>query len=141
MGHFSPVQLGHTISRRLLPRQQAMTSVSKRQKFTSAEHKASDISQKTNEQECTAPTTHKPKPVANLPLWQRLGPFSKAFGAYDRTQRQRPYFTVFCSSVVIYLCGDLAAQNIGGEEYEPSRTARNIVIGGLCSTPSYKWYV
>ena len=75
------------------------------------------------------------------PLWQRLGPLSKTMGAYGRAQQRRPYFTQFCSSVVIYLCGDLAAQRIGSEQYEPNRTARNIIIGGICSVPSYKWYV
>jgi len=80
-----------------------------------------------------------PDTIALVPLWQRLGPLSKAFSAYGRAQRKRPYVTQLCSSLVIYLCGDLSAQNIGGDDYNPWRTVRNMTIGGICSIPSYKW--
>lgn len=43
------------------------------------------------------------------------------------------------TSLVTYLCGDLIAQEIGGEEYDAGRTARMLVIGGLASIPGYKW--
>ena len=86
----------------------------------------------------TVPT---PNTVPPLPLWQRLGPLSTVFTAFGRSQRLRPYTTQLCSSLIIYLCGDLAAQNIGDEVYNPWRTVRNMIIGGICSIPSYKWHV
>ena len=141
MGHFPPFYIGCTIPRRLLSRQQARVSIPRRQKFTTTKHNASGIPKETTERKGKTSVTLKPEIIATLPLLQRLGPLSKAFGIYDRAQRRRPYLTVFCSSVVIYLCGDLAAQNIGAEGYELSRTVRNITIGGICAVPSYKWYV
>ena len=82
-----------------------------------------------------------PGTLPPLPIWQRLGPLSTAFNAYGRAQRKRPYTTQIVSSLVIYFCGDLAAQLVGGDEYEVKRTGRNLVIGGLASLPSYLWYV
>jgi hypothetical protein len=82
-----------------------------------------------------------PATVANVPLWQRLGPLSRGFQAYGRSQRKRPYATQFCSSLVIYFLGDLSAQNINGDEYDPKRTLRALVISAGSSIPSYKWYV
>ena len=80
-----------------------------------------------------------PNIVANLPIWQRLGPLSKGLQAYSRSQRKRPYTTQFCSSLVIYFLGDLSAQNISGDEYDPKRTMRALVISAFSSIPSYKW--
>ena len=78
--------------------------------------------------------------VALLPLWQRLGPLSKGFNAYNQAQKKRPYATQVASSLVIYLCGDLSAQKLGGEEYNPWRTSRNLIIGCISSIPAYRWY-
>jgi protein Mpv17 len=88
-----------------------------------------------------AKTVPTPNSLSPLPLWQRLGPLSTIFAAYGKSQRTRPYTTQLCSSLVIYLCGDLAAQTIGDEDYNPLRTVRNMIIGGICSIPSYKWYL
>jgi hypothetical protein len=82
-----------------------------------------------------------PATVANVPIWQRLGPLSRGFRAYGRSQRKRPYATQFCSSLVIYFLGDLSAQNINGDEYDPKRTLRALVISAGFSIPTYKWYV
>jgi hypothetical protein len=82
-----------------------------------------------------------PNTVANLPLWQRLGPLSRGFQAYGRSQRKRPYTTQFCSSLVIYFLGDLSAQHINGDEYDPKRTLRALVISAGSSIPSYNWQV
>ncbi|MCJ1388846.1 Dihydroorotate dehydrogenase (quinone), mitochondrial [Xylographa bjoerkii] len=76
-----------------------------------------------------AKTIPTPDTVSALPLWQRLGPLSTGFNTYAKAQRKRPYVTQFCTSLVIYFCGDLAAQKIGKEEYNPWRTVRNIIIG------------
>lgn len=82
-----------------------------------------------------------PNTVATLPIWQRLGPLSRGFQAYGRSQRKRPYTTQFCSSLVIYFLGDLSAQNINGDEYDPKRTLRALIISAGSSIPSYKWYI
>jgi len=80
-----------------------------------------------------------PTTVPTLPIWQRLGPLSRGFQAYGRSQRKRPYATQFVSSLVIYFLGDLSAQNINGDEYNPARTLRALVISMGSSIPSYKW--
>jgi len=82
-----------------------------------------------------------PATVANVPIWQRLGPLSRGFQAYGRSQRKRPYATQFCSSLVIYFLGDLSAQNINGDEYDPKRTLRALLISAGSSIPSYKWFM
>ncbi|MCJ1421296.1 hypothetical protein MMC32_007658 [Xylographa parallela] len=86
-------------------------------------------------------TIPMPNTVSALPLWQRLGPLSTGFNAYAGAQSKKPYVTQFCTSLAIYFCGDLAAQSMENEEYNPWRTVRNIIIGGICSIPSYKWFI
>ena len=89
----------------------------------------------------SASSTAVPVPgtVATLPLWQRLGPLSRAFEAYDRSQRKRPYLTQFYSTLALYFLGDMSAQTINGEAYDPFRTLRTLIIGAGSSVPSYKW--
>ncbi|KAI1473329.1 hypothetical protein F4774DRAFT_404876 [Daldinia eschscholtzii] len=80
-------------------------------------------------------------PVPPLPLWQRLGPLTRAGEAYGRAQRKRPWATQIVSALVIYLAADISAQRIGGKEYVPERTARNLIIGGLSAVPNFLWFV
>ncbi|KAF2849329.1 hypothetical protein T440DRAFT_426998, partial [Plenodomus tracheiphilus IPT5] len=103
------------------------------------------------------------------PSWLWLDPIYEPFRAYGRVQQRKPYTTQLISSLVIYFVGDLVAQGIAGdvapivepsvvetdqdEEEEKgwvqqwsanrdwSRTGRAIVIGGLSSIPSYKWFL
>ncbi|KAJ2906365.1 Mpv17/PMP22 family protein [Zalerion maritima] len=82
-----------------------------------------------------------PNTVAPLPLWQRLGPLTRAAEAYGRAQRKRPYVTQIASTLVVYLAADISAQNMSGNEYDPSRTARSLTIGGLSAVPAYKWFM
>jgi protein Mpv17 len=77
--------------------------------------------------------------VANVPIWHRLGPLSRAFQAYGRSQRKHPLKTQFFSALVIFSLGDLSAQSINGDEYNPARTLRALIIGAGASIPSYKW--
>jgi hypothetical protein len=56
---------------------------------------------------------------------------SRAFEAYRRSQRKRPYLTRFYSSLGIYF-------GISGEEYDPFRTLRALAIGAGSSVPSFK---
>ncbi|GKT61455.1 LOW QUALITY PROTEIN: dihydroorotate oxidase [Colletotrichum tofieldiae] len=82
-----------------------------------------------------------PNTVSTIPLWQRLGPLTRAAEGYARAQRKRPLTTQFVSSLVIYFCADLSAQRMSGNDYNPERTMRSLIIGAISSIPSYKWYV
>lgn len=85
------------------------------------------------------------------------GPLGRLGRAYARIQERRPYATQLCSSVVIYLCGDLSAQMlfpsevvrkegegegeiVEGGGYDPWRTMRHLTVGVGSSIPSYNWY-
>lgn len=81
--------------------------------------------------------TQNPPPVR--PFWQRLGVVSRGISAYGRTQHKYPYRTQFVTSLIIYLLGDVSAQSISGEEYDPARSGRALVISAFSSIPSYKW--
>lgn len=83
-----------------------------------------------------------PNTVGPLPIWQRLGPLTRAGQAYGRAQRRRPWVTQLASTLVIYLCADISAQRMNGEEgegHDLRRTARSLAIGGMSSIPSYLW--
>lgn len=80
-----------------------------------------------------------PNTITTIPLWQRLGPLTRAGEGYARAQRKRPLTTQFISSLVIYFCADLSAQNMSGNDYNPERTMRSLIIGAISSIPSYKW--
>ena len=133
-------RVGRIATRRSFQRQhQVFSPASKRQKSRAVEKGAKDVNAQSSVEE--AKTIPRPDIVPSVPLWQRLGLLSKAFKAYGKAQRENPYTTQVCSSLVIYFCGDLSAQNIGGEKYDLLRTGRNMVIGGICSIPAYKWCV
>ena len=83
------------------------------------------------------------------------GPLGRLGRAYARIQERRPYATQLCSSVVVYLCGDLSAQVLfpsepvkkegedavaKGGAYDPWRTMRHLTVGVGSSIPSYNWY-
>ena len=73
-------------------------------------------------------------------LWhQRLGPVTSFFRWFHRTQEKRPYTVQISASLTVYLFGDLLAQDIGGEHYDPKRTLRMLTIGAIASVPGYKW--
>ncbi|KAK1484769.1 Mpv17/PMP22 family protein [Colletotrichum tamarilloi] len=82
-----------------------------------------------------------PNTITTIPLWQRLGPLTRAGEGYARAQRKRPLTTQFISSLVIYFCADLSAQNMSGNDYNPERTMRSLIIGAISSIPSYKWFI
>lgn len=109
----------------------------------------------------SAPT---PKTIPG-PSWLWLEPFSTPFRAYGRAQQRRPYVTQLLSTLMIYFLGDLSAQRISPsptitniaskcdhavedsvehearQRYDPSRTARALLIGGISSIPSYRWFL
>ncbi|EPE06590.1 mpv17 pmp22 family protein [Ophiostoma piceae UAMH 11346] len=79
--------------------------------------------------------------VAPLPIWERLGPFTWAAHSYGRAQRRRPYVTQLCSSLVIAFCADASVQRMNHGPYDPKRTTRSLIIGGISSIPSYNWFL
>ena len=73
-------------------------------------------------------------------------PFMRPFHGYAAMQKRSPLLTQLESSLVIYFLGYLSAQyvsNSGKEDasYEPSRGLKALIIGGLSSIPSYKWFM
>lgn len=72
-------------------------------------------------------------------FWHKLGPLSEPFKAFGRAQRTRPYATQFFTSLAISLFGDMGAQWIGGENYNPYRTLRALTTGAVASIPNYHW--
>jgi hypothetical protein len=92
--------------------------------------------------EVAAGETAKPIEPVDIPiqLWyHRLGPVSDFFKWFHRTQAKRPYTVQICTTLTTYLCGDLLAQDIGGELYDPWRTLRMLTIGAIAAIPGYKW--
>lgn len=92
------------------------------------------------------PKPTQPENVSRTPvdipgvLWyQRLGPVTNFFRWFHRTQSKRPYTVQVSTSLTVYLIGDLLAQDIGGERYDPKRTLRMLTIGAIASIPGYKW--
>ncbi|KAH7369209.1 Mpv17/PMP22 family protein [Plectosphaerella cucumerina] len=128
------------LSRTLLRRQAPWLRAKNHRRPQSTKPPSSDgITPKTStstEHEIPMPNT-----VPSLPIWQRLGPLTRAAEGYARAQRKRPYWTQFASALVIYFCADMSAQRMGGRDYSPARTARSLVIGGLSAIPSYRWFV
>ncbi|KAL5045347.1 hypothetical protein BDW71DRAFT_184137 [Aspergillus fruticulosus] len=115
---------------------------------------------------------HTPPPVPartgsrSLRQIIQAGPLGRMGRSYSRFQEKRPYTTQVCSSIVIYLCGDLSAQfffppenlpqkamesgpkgedNKGVVEekggYDPWRTMRHLTVGIGSSIPSYNWFM
>ena len=74
------------------------------------------------------------------PLWyHRLGPVTDFMTWFSRQQAKQPLHVQFGTAVTTYLCGDMLAQYVGGEEFSPSRTLRMVIIGGVSAVPGYKW--
>ncbi|KAM0797982.1 hypothetical protein BDR22DRAFT_809624 [Usnea florida] len=117
---------------------QRLLSPTKRQKTTLAD-KPAERSPTVSKREGSSIAT--PAERTLRPIWERLGPLSEIFAGYGRAQRDRPWTTQLGTSLVVYLCGDLTAQYIDGEEYNPFRTLRHLTIGGICSIPAYTWFL
>lgn len=95
-----------------------------------------------------------------------LLPFQVPLRYFAHIHRRRPYTTQLVSTLTIWFLGDLSAQYItsspatqvsnsesGGDEeeaktasgfiesYDPKRTARALLIGGVACIPSYRWLI
>lgn len=126
------------ILRRSAQRHQQLFSSTKRQKTTAVDRPADRSSTVSKREGLSTTTTAETFP---RPLWDRLGPLSEVFAGYARAQKERPWLTQVGTSLVVYLCGDLTAQYIDGEEYNPFRTLRHLTIGGIMSIPAYTWFM
>ena len=82
----------------------------------------------------------EPVDVPSALWYHRLGPVTDFFSWFHKTQKKRPLTVQVCTTLVTYLCGDILAQDIGGEPYNPLRTLRMLTIGAVASIPGYKWY-
>lgn len=126
------------VIKRSLQRQHSLPSSARRQKSNVPERPSEKSSQPLTQ--VSGKSLSTVRELSPQPFWERLGPLSEAFGAYARTQRRRPWATQIGTSLVVYLCGDLVAQKIDGEAYDPSRTLRHLTIGAICSIPAYSWW-
>lgn len=130
-----------------------------------------DLSKSTNDSPPRAPSSVASSAGASTPPFTNVstsrslsqiiqaGPVGRAGRSYSRVQERRPYLTQLCSSIVVYLCGDLSAQLLfpskpdkstesqdgdgdNGQEtggYDSMRTLRHLTVGIGSSIPSYKW--
>ncbi|CAN8102038.1 unnamed protein product [Discula destructiva] len=87
------------------------------------------------------PPPPPPPPAVETPFWMRLGPLTRATQAYGRAQRKRPWVVQLCTSLTIFCLGDMCSQRIGGKDYDPVRTGRAIIIGGVISIPNFEWFM
>ncbi|KIX03365.1 uncharacterized protein Z518_06917 [Rhinocladiella mackenziei CBS 650.93] len=118
-----------------------------------SQHAPRNSSNSTARKDSSNPPPHPPNEVTiqsakNEPLdvpiqlwYHRLGPVSTFFNWFHRTQVKRPYTVQLCTTLTTYLCGDLLAQDIGGELYDPTRTLRMLTIGAIAAIPGYKWFL
>ncbi|RMZ80097.1 hypothetical protein DV737_g3185, partial [Chaetothyriales sp. CBS 132003] len=90
-----------------------------------------------------APLPMQDRPIdVPVSLWyRRLGPVTQFLGWFHRTQGRRPLTVQLFMTLLTYLTGDLVAQEIGGEEYNPWRTLRMLTIGAIAAVPGYKWFI
>ena len=94
------------------------------------------------------PTTAKTIPG---PIWLWAEPLN----SYSRLHSRRPHTVQLVSALIIYLIGDLTAQNIAPtpaseptssspdrvSTYDPYRTVRALIIGGVAAIPGYHWFL
>ncbi|KAI5364288.1 hypothetical protein Slin14017_G062520 [Septoria linicola] len=93
-------------------------------------------------------TTQEPVPPTSGSYYAWLEPIKIPFRAYSSMQARSPLTVQLESSLIIYFLGDLSAQFVQtssftepGTRYEPIRGLRAMIIGGISSIPSYKWFM
>ncbi|KAF2213497.1 hypothetical protein CERZMDRAFT_96333 [Cercospora zeae-maydis SCOH1-5] len=86
----------------------------------------------------------QPPPPGSYHAW--LAPLKIPFRAYSTMQARSPLTVQLESSLIIYFLGDLCSQLVQTSyfttsRYEPIRGLRAMIIGGISSIPSYKWFM
>ncbi|KAL4743242.1 hypothetical protein BDV11DRAFT_178599 [Aspergillus similis] len=151
---------------RLQPRRYESNSHSQRK----SDHVSTPKSESPAQSHISIPPTPPPVPARtgtrSLRQIIQAGPLGRIGRSYSRFQEKRPYTTQVCSSIVIYLCGDLSAQfffppenppqraiesrsekedngSVAEEKggYDPWRTVRHLTVGIGSSIPSYNWFM
>jgi protein Mpv17 len=82
-------------------------------------------------------------PTIPGPTWAWITP---PIRGYNAMQKRSPLLTQLEASLIIYYLGDLSAQtlqtsNFSEGTYEPIRGLRALIIAGIVSIPSYKWFL
>ncbi|CAK4024712.1 hypothetical protein AC578_4901 [Lecanosticta acicola] len=125
-------------------------NILRRHRFDQQQHGRRYESTKPSNANSKAVQQQQQQPVA-FAAW--LEPIKIPFRSYERMQERSPLLTQWETTLVIYFLGDLAAQIVqqeqgGGEGeeeegrwYEPIRGLRAMVIGGIMSIPSFKWFL
>lgn len=98
--------LVHNINRTTQRRQNSTTAHSEKEKESRAESAGNGHAS------AAGAPTHPVTIPASRSLRQMVesSPIGKLGRLYGRAQEKRPYVTQLCSSLVVYLCGDLSAQ-------------------------------
>ncbi|KAF7190801.1 Protein SYM1 [Pseudocercospora fuligena] len=78
--------------------------------------------------------------------WAWVEPIKIPFRGYSNMQQRSPLLTQWESTLIIYFLGDLSAQTVQTNvftegRYEPKRGLIALIIGGIVSIPSYKWFL
>lgn len=109
-------------------------------------HQAPQTPRTTAELESTAQSSARTIPG---PTWMWTEPLN----SFTRFHSRRPYLTQFISSIIVYLVGDLISQRISpsparddsestaSTAYDPFRTMRALLIGGIAAIPGYRWFL
>jgi protein Mpv17 len=103
-------------------------------------------------------TQHGPANLPTSDLKTIPGPiwvWTQPLNSYSRVHKRRPYTVQIVSTLIIYFFGDMAAQRINptpqdntnetastpSSTYDPQRTVRALLIGGLAAIPGYHWFL
>jgi protein Mpv17 len=126
-------QLHQSVQRNILRRHQARYESSNSNLKKGSQHASS-----------TANSASRWLLPAQAQAW--VEPFMRPFYGYAAMQKRSPLLTQLESSLVIYFLGDLSAQYVSNRgnpdaSYEADRGLKALVIGGLSSIPSYKWFM
>ena len=133
------------LSYRSIPR--ARATVRQKSTTTASESAASGsakpsvngkVPQSPKTSEATQPAAKEGEVPTSI-FWRSLEPVMHHFRSFDRLQARRPLAVQFGASIIVYAFGDVVAQSIEDTAYDPKRTIRNMVIGGIISVPGYKW--
>ncbi|KAE8363543.1 hypothetical protein BDV27DRAFT_165419 [Aspergillus caelatus] len=87
------------------------------------------------------PKTPNPEPNGKSGPKRPWEPALALLDWYSHSQSRRPYLTQLCLTPLIYCIGDLSAQMIGDDDFDPRRSFRSIVIGLVIAIPSREWFL
>ena len=94
----------------------------------------------------TTSNSTSPRPHFSGSYWAWIEPVKIPFRVYEGMQSRHPLMTQWETTLIIYFLGDLSAQSVQTSffteaRYEPIRSLRALVIGGIVSIPSFKFFM